>query len=260
VKAAPFLLAAAMALGCGTDRTAIVLEAVNEAQEPIEQVVFRVSGPGLDGGAREAAAQVAGPEARSFPLTLVLVGSDSTIAGPFEVTIDGRRSGQVVAQAVRIGGESPVAFIPGQVVHYRFALRSGGSPSSTPPDVPDPMTPPATPPPMMTPPATPPPMMQPPAVCTATDTCSQDHHCTCTPGCACQFTCAPEHCVVRCDGAGTTCEVDATGTKMANVDCSGGAACLVRGTAKKDDAHLTCAGDKPQECGEAAQACNRPCP
>jgi hypothetical protein len=253
-----------LALACATEQTAIVLEAVNETEAPLEEVVFRVSGPGLDGGARETSAPVTGPEARRFPLTLVLLGSSGTMAGPYQVTIEGRRAGQVVAQAVRLDGESPVVFSPGKVVHYRFALRSPATPEATPPVMPPPVTmPPAMPPPMTMPPAMTPPMMPPPAdagACTAADTCSGDHHCGCAPGCSCQFRCGPEHCVARCEGAGTTCDVDVTGAKMANVDCAGGAACLVRGAVEKGEVHLGCAGAKPLECGNDVQVCNRSCP
>jgi hypothetical protein len=252
--------AAALALACEPDRTAIVLEAVNEAPEPIEEVVFRVSGPGLDGGSQEAAAAVSGPDARSFPLTLVLLGASHTMAGPYQVSIEGRRSGQAVAQAVRTDGQAPVVFSPGKVMHYRFALRASAAPQSTPPPMttptPTPMPPPMTPPPQMPPPSMPP-TAEP---CTVTDTCAGDHHCACAAGCACQFTCGPDHCVARCDGAGTSCEIDVAGTKMANVDCAGGAACLLRGALEKGDVHLGCAGAKPLDCGNDVQVCNRSCP
>jgi hypothetical protein len=249
------LFLAGALLACDADRTAIVLEAVNEMPEPFEEVAFRVSGPGLDGGTREATAPVARPGARSFPVTLVLVGAEGTAAGPYQVVIEARHNGQAIAQAVRTDGQSPVAFIPGKVVHYRYALRDAAAPTSMPP--------PMTPPPMTPPPMTPPPMTPPPAdsgSCPMTDTCSEDHHCECAAGCACQLTCGPDHCAVHCDGAGTSCEIDVAGAKMANLDCSGGAACLVRGALQKGEVHLGCAGGKPLDCGNDVQVCNRSCP
>jgi hypothetical protein len=247
------ILAAALALGCGTDRTAIVLEAMNESSEPLDDVVFRVSGPGLDNGAREATAPVSGPDARSFPLTLVLVDSSASMSGPYQVTIEGRHAGQSVAQAVRTDGTTPVAFSPGKVVHFRFALRPLASTASTPP--------PTMPPPEMPPPEMPPPMPPPDAgACAMSDTCTQEHPCVCAAGCACRFTCGPDHCKVRCEGAGTSCEVEATGAHMADVDCAGGAACVVRGSGEKKELHFGCPGGKPLECGDDTQVCNRLCP
>jgi hypothetical protein len=237
-----------LALGCGDDRTAIVLEAMNESSEPLDEVVFRVSGPGLD-DAREATAPVSGPDARSFPLTLVLVDSSDGMSGPYQVAIEGRHQGQAVAQAVRTDGKTPVAFSPGKVVHYRFALRPLASTASTPP-------------PTMPPPEMPPPMPSPDAgACAMADTCTHDHPCACPAGCACRFTCsAGDHCMVRCEGAGATCEVDVMGAEMASVDCAGGAACLVRGSVEKKEVHLGCMGGKPLECGNDTQVCNRLCP
>lgn len=243
------ITAAALALACDSPRTAIVLEATNESTEPLDEVIFRVSGPGLEGGAREAASPLSGPEARSFPLTLVLVADPGATAGPFDVALEGRRGGQPMARGVRTDGDAPVTFSPGQIVRYHFALRAASAPDST-------MPPPTMPPPTMPPPT----MMPPPTACTASDTCSEAHHCLCATGCACRFACAPDHCVARCEGAGTSCEVEVAGSKMVNVDCAGGAACLVRGAPAKGDIHFGCAGSKPLDCGNEVLACNRSCP
>jgi hypothetical protein len=203
----------------------------------MEVVVFHVSGPGLDGGAREATAPVSGPGARSFPLTLVLVGPDSTMAGPYQVAIEGRRAGQAVAEAVRTDGQAPVAFSPGKVMRYRYALRAlGGSQA-----MPQPTMPPDA------------------GTCTGPATCAGNQRCACAAGCACSLSCGPDHCMARCDGAGTTCEVDVSGAHMANVQCAGGAACLIRGIVDKGKVHLDCAGQS-QDCGDDVLVCNRSCP
>jgi len=47
---------------------------------------------------------------------------------------------------------------------------------------------------------------------------------------------------------------------MVNLECAGGAACLVSGAPEKGDVHLNCAGGKPLPCGEDVLVCNRSCP
>jgi len=248
------ILAAALALACDSDRTAIVLEAVNQTSDPLEEVVFQVSGPGLSGGAQEASASVSGPQARPFPLTLVLLGASDSDAGPYQVKIVGRRKGHAVAQAVRIDGASPVAFSPGKVLHYRFGLRPLASTDTMPPT--------ETPPPMEPPPVMPPPVMPPPDAgpcAVVAQMCDEKNVCECPPGCACQFTCGTDHCMVRCHGGGTTCDIDVSGANKASIECAG-AACLVRGAVRKGDVELKCPGGMPLECGNETQVCNRICP
>jgi hypothetical protein len=218
----------ALALSCDSNQTAIVLEAQSEMPpEALDQVVFRVSGPGLDGGTQEALAPLTGPAARHFPLTLVLVGSGAGSGGPFTVSIEGRKGGTAVAQGVPLDA-APVAFVPGKVSRHRFVLRplggadAGAGPMSVPPGA-----------------RTMPPGCGPGCVCA--QSCTKDHPCTCRMGCACQFTCAQnDRCDVDCGDPGTTCHVDVSNAKMANVRCASAALCVVRGGAMKRDSRFTC--------------------
>jgi hypothetical protein len=103
-----------------SDQTAIVLEVVDGtgATGLMDEVVFRVTGPGILGGTREARAPLQGPDARTFPLSLALIQGANGV-GPFAVVVEGRRAGEVRARAA---SDQPIAFVPRQVVRRRFEL------------------------------------------------------------------------------------------------------------------------------------------
>lgn len=251
--------------GCSSSSTALVFEAESElAPGALDEVAFRVTGPGLDGGSGEALAPLSGPEARAFPLTLVLVRDHSGAGGPFSVEVEGRRAGAVVARGVPAEGVTSFAFVDGLVMHHRFLLRAPDATTALPPDagVPSPATPA-----MPDPPACPPPQ-----------SCGKETACRCPPGCACQFGCAAEKCQIDCAGAGTSCDIALGTVRGANVHCSEGASCVVRadGDGEKRDAKINCSGaaclvdcagcelmcpgDSAKACGEEARVCNRDCP
>jgi hypothetical protein len=275
-RARPFLLIA-FALACDSHQTAIVLEAHSELSPgAVDEVLFAVSGPGLAGGSRQAVAPLSGPEAREFPLTLVLLQDSGGAGGPFSVAIEGHKAGTLAARAVPTDGSSPVAFVDGQVVRRRFVLRAPDAPSAVEADAGAPAPPAPDAAPMMPePPATTPGPACPPAV-----TCPKEGTCGCPAGCACQLTCAGEKCQIDCAGAGTTCQIDLGAAKSANIHCSDGASCVVRasGDADKRDAkiacsgatclvacggpgcQLMCAGSMSRVCEEEVRVCNRDCP
>jgi hypothetical protein len=251
------LVSALLLLSCGSDQTAIVIEAVSQLPAgALDEVVFRVNGPGFDGGSREANARLDGPGAKTFPLTLVLVQGESP-SGPFAVSIDGRKAGAAMAQGIAVDGASSLAFVPHTVVHHRFVLVPLGSPAMLPPgtatDGPPPMSlppdagvavePDAAP---VTPDAAPPP----PSSCpTSAVLCGKDR-CTCALGCACNFGCGGDKCEVSCLGTGTTCQVDFTAAKMANVTCAAGATCVLQSGPGKHDVKVMC----------SAASCDLTCP
>src|SRR3954467_9000165 len=108
-----------MLASCGAQKTALVLEAVSYLPPgALDDVVFRVNGDGLPGGAREAVAPLTGPGAKNFPLQLALVADDET-TGAFAVTVQGRTAGQVTALGIPEDA-APIAFVPGEVVTRRF--------------------------------------------------------------------------------------------------------------------------------------------
>jgi hypothetical protein len=159
---------------CSSSETAIVLEVRDGGVAGIDDVRFAVRRVDVAEPARETVAPLSGPNAKRFPLTLVLVadGPGSTV---FEVTIEGRQAGAVVAAGIPASGSSRVHFVNGQVVTHRFMLQplvaptntDAGAPTEPPPasgadagvQVADaaPAPPPTTPPPTTPPPTTPPP-------------------------------------------------------------------------------------------------------
>jgi hypothetical protein len=221
-----------LGLACGSDQTALVLEAASELPAgTMDRVLFRVSGPGLDGGAQEAVAPLAGPEARRFPLTLVLVGAAAGAAGPFAVDIEGQRGGAAVAKAVPLDGPAEVAFVPGKVVRHHFVLRPIVVPEATPP-----------------PPQTTPAECGPGCVCAAT--CGKDQACRCADD---------EKCAIDCSGPGTTCAVDLGNARSADVSCSSAAQCVVHAGSVDRDVHLRCANaDCDVDC-RAGDGCQLEC-
>jgi hypothetical protein len=271
------LLFLAVALACDAHQTAIMLEAQSELPAgALDEVVFAVSGPGLDGGSREVVAPLAGPEARAFPLTLVLV-RDRSGGGPFTVAIDGRKAGTVTARAVPADGASSVAFVDRQVVRHRFMLRGAGTPTAVAPDAGLPPAPAVDAAPMM---PEPPPDPTPPDGCPSVVTCGKETVCRCPPGCACQLTCMDDKCQVECAGAGTSCEIELGPAMSGNIRCSNGATCDVRGAGeveKRDlkvacsmatclvacgqpGCQLMCPGSATRACEAGVSVCNRDCP
>jgi hypothetical protein len=255
----------ALASGCQGEATVIVLEAVVEdaPPEPFEEVRFLVSGPGLEAGGRVAVAPLTGPEARTFPLRLVLE-PEAPGAGPFEVSVTGWRQG--VARATAAGDGAAVAFVAGQVVRRRFVFGArtpappadGGAgaapvapPMAAPPPGPvesPPMPAPPAPPPMPAQPLPEPPAMPPtseppppsprdappgpdpatPGMCTVTDrVCPDKGACACPGGCRCGLRCARnQSCDVNCED-GARCDVNAAGVSNGKVTCKPGSVCVV---------------------------------
>jgi hypothetical protein len=253
------LVAAALlslAWSCESSQTALVLEALSELPaDALDEVVFRVSGPGIDGGTREAVAPLVGPDARSFPLTLVLLGSGAA-TGPFAVAIEGRKEGAVRAQGAA-ADPAPITFVPGKVSRRQFVLRGLAGPSAMPP-------PPSPPPDAGAQPMSMPPPDMPPgcgAGCVCAETCAGGRRCGCSMGCDCQFTCeGGAKCELECTGAGTTCRANLGGAKGADVKCSGGALCVVDGAQVREEARLECkSADCELACGVEAAGCKLEC-
>jgi hypothetical protein len=133
VRGALVLCLVSLAAGaCRPEPTAIVLEVVPGAVDPaaLDEVFIEVSGPGIDGGTRQARAALRGPEARSFPLTLALVRALEGV-GPFTVRVRAYAAGVLAASA---GGEDPVAFMTDKVVTLQLVLRAIGEQPAERPD------------------------------------------------------------------------------------------------------------------------------
>jgi hypothetical protein len=252
------LVAGAVALAaCGSSDTAIVLEVVPGAVDAatLDEVVFRVSGPGLPSGGREARAALRGPGARSFPLSLALV-QQAHGAGPFAVHVDAYAGGVVRATA---GDDGAIAFEPGSVVRHRLSLRAVMAPGAPPPDAapppPDaaPPRPDAAPPP---PDAAPPPpdAAPPPPTCMRALACDKGPACKCDPGCSCAATCTDKDCTPECRGAGTTCTVQGAGAMQLRVRCAEGAACEVS-CGSPDRCEIQCEGARCLLRCEGARDC-----
>jgi hypothetical protein len=272
-----FLLLVISIGACTSSDTAIMLEVVPGAVDPatLDEVVFRVSGPGLPAEGREAHAPLRGAEARPFPLSLVIVQEQSG-SGPFSARIEALASGAVRATAAGDG----IAFQSKKVVHRRFTLRDVNAPppDAAPPDAARDATPPppdvAPPPP---PDAAPPPIAPPPATCTRVLACvKKGAPCSCDPGCRCAIACAVSECTPVCDGEGTTCNIVGDHSKKVLARCANGASCdLSCGSAETcelmcqdaaclvrcENAH-TCSmsGCAPMTCPGNVRVCGRPCP
>jgi hypothetical protein len=126
-------------VGCSSDETALVLEVERgtRASNP-DEVIFRVHRTDIASDPREAVAPLTGPAAKTFPLQLVLVADGGSTA-TFEVGIEGRQGGVVVATGVPAQASSRIAFVAGQVVTHRFMLNALG-PSTETDASPPPMT------------------------------------------------------------------------------------------------------------------------
>jgi hypothetical protein len=123
------VIAVVSAMACSARQTAIVLE-VNKgvAPETLEEVVFRVRRVDIADAGREAVAPVKGPGAKPFPLEVVLVSQPGSTAR-FDVSIEGRDGGRVMAVAVPAEGEGPgpVTFVANQVIRRRYVLQPLGA-------------------------------------------------------------------------------------------------------------------------------------
>src|SRR4051812_14836785 len=117
-------------ISCGSDETAILLEVVPGTVDPLslDEVLFRVTGKGLDGGEGIARAPLHGSGATPFPLSLALRGR-APAAGPFTVDVEGRGGGVLRATA---SAGAPIAFENGTVVHQRLILHALDEPGTSP--------------------------------------------------------------------------------------------------------------------------------
>ena len=107
---------------CPSGETAIVLEVqAGPTSGGLDEVLFRVRRVDVPEAEREAVAPLTGPEGKRFPLTLVLVADGPGVA-TFDVAIEGRHAGVVVAMGVPVSGTTRVEFVRGQVVTHRFVL------------------------------------------------------------------------------------------------------------------------------------------
>jgi hypothetical protein len=127
-------LIALLAGSCHDDETAIVVEVLPGQVDvsALDDVVIRVSGPGLE-GERLARATLHGEQARPFPLTLVIRG-DAGQDGPFTLGAEAHGGGAVKAAA---SAPTPVSFEAGRVVRRELVLAligaAGGADASAPP-------------------------------------------------------------------------------------------------------------------------------
>jgi hypothetical protein len=124
VSAVIWFAAALGATGCQSsgDQTAMMIEVVPGAVDTqlLDEVLFRVMGRGIEAGERTARAPLRGPDARSFPLSLAIRGTDHG-AGPLSVEVEAR--GEGVLRATASGG-GPLPFEDGAVVRHRLVLRA----------------------------------------------------------------------------------------------------------------------------------------
>jgi hypothetical protein len=116
-------LAFAALSACAPAQTAIILEANSDLPaNAVDEVAFKVRRTDLADEGREALTPLTGPDARTFPLRLVLV-SDRDSAARFSVSVEGRKAGAVTATGVPESDGGPIVFVPGQVVKHSFRLR-----------------------------------------------------------------------------------------------------------------------------------------
>jgi hypothetical protein len=114
------------------DDTAIVIEVMPGALDPttLDEVLFRVMGPGIEAGERVARAPLRGSEAKTFPLSLAIRGT-APGAGPFMVDVEARTAGALRATA---SDGIPLAFENGKVVRRLLVLRAVNGEVVTAPD------------------------------------------------------------------------------------------------------------------------------
>jgi hypothetical protein len=123
------VLAALTVAACSSRETAIVLEVSQGAVAPLEEVRFAIQRVDVAEPVREALVPLSGENAKRFPVRLVLV-NDAPGGAAFEVAIEGRQAGVVVANGIPAGGSSHVEFVNGQVVTQRFVLEPLGGPAN----------------------------------------------------------------------------------------------------------------------------------
>jgi hypothetical protein len=121
------IIAVVSATACSPRQTAIVLEVdKGVALETLEDVVFHVRRVDIADPGRQAVASVKGSGAKSFPLELVLVSQPGSKAR-FDVSIEGRNGGTVMAVGVPAEGPGPVAFVANQVIRRRTCFSRPGA-------------------------------------------------------------------------------------------------------------------------------------